>query len=666
MFHSKKVFYLIVPILILSSLLSCTRGSRYTFSNDSKPASRYTLDAHKAVTQELNFDDDRDFKDSQKGFIAKLEGPIKSKDGMKEIFDPAKFPSLTQGKPPETVNPSLWRQSQLTSINGLFRVSDHIYQVRGIDLANVSFIRGKKGWIIIDPLMTTETAKTALDLVRKNVENLPVTAIIFTHSHIDHFGGVYGMASKRELESGKIQVIAPKDFVYESVSENVIAGTAMSRRAEYMYARTLDFGPQGSVGTGLGSYTPSGEYAIARPTTTIDKDRSLLVDGVTIDFMFTPGAEAPTEMMAYFPRDNALCGAEILSHTMHNVQTLRGAQVRDSLMWSKHIQRALEKYSKADILFGSHHWPTFGNDRVVSHMASQRDLYKFIHDQSVNRLNKGLSGTELADSIELNKNLARNFANRGYYGSLSHNTRAVYDKYLGFFDGNPAHLNPLPDVESAKKTIAYMGGAGDVLEMAIKDYKAGEYRFVAEVLNKLVFAQPKNVKAKQLLADAYEQLAYQSENATWRNFYVQGAQELRYGVGMPAPPTASPAILSQMDSELLLDYLSVRVNSEKANGADLTLELNITDRNEKYYLTLRNSVLNYSMKKPQEQNRQLASDDNASISLKHGQFVKLAMGAVSFAELDEKNINYSGDKKVFDDLNETLDTFPNTFNIVTP
>ncbi|WP_412471639.1 alkyl/aryl-sulfatase [Halobacteriovorax sp. RT-1-4] len=666
MFHSKKLLYLITPALLLISLLGCTRAERYSFTNDPKPASRHTLDSHKAVSQELNFDDDRDFKDSQKGFIAKLEGPIKSKDGMKEIFDPAKFPSLTQGKPPETVNPSLWRQSQLTSINGLFRVTDHIYQVRGIDLANVSFIRGKKGWIVIDPLMTTETAKTALELVRKNVENLPVTAIIFTHSHLDHFGGVYGIASKRELESGKIQVIASKDFVYESVSENVIAGTAMSRRAEYMYARTLDFGPQGSVGTGLGSYTANGEYAIAKPTTIIDRDKSLVVDGVTIEFMFTPGAEAPTEMMAYFPRDNALCGAEILSHTMHNIQTLRGAQVRDSLKWSKHIQRGLEKYSKAEVLFNSHHWPTFGNDRVVSHMASQRDLYKFIHDQSVNRLNKGLSGTELSDSIKLNRNLARNFANRGYYGSLSHNTRAVYDKYLGFFDGNPAHLNPLPEVESAKRTIAYMGGAGDVLEMAIKDYKIGEYRFVAEVLNKLVFAQPKNVKAKQLLADTYEQLAYQSENATWRNFYVQAAQELRYGVGRPAPATASPAILSQMDTELLLDYLSVRVNSEKANGTDLTLELNITDRNQRYYLTLRNSVLNYSKKRPQEQNRQLASDDNASINLKHGQLVKLAMGAVSFAELDEKNINYSGDKKVFDALNETLDTFPNTFNIVTP
>ncbi|MFG1499576.1 alkyl sulfatase dimerization domain-containing protein [Halobacteriovorax sp. XZX-3] len=666
MFHSKKLLYLITPALLLISLLGCTRAERYSFTNDPKPASRHTLDSHKAVSQELNFDDDRDFKDSQKGFIAKLEGPIKSKDGMKEIFDPAKFPSLTQGKPPETVNPSLWRQSQLTSINGLFRVSDHIYQVRGIDLANVSFIRGKKGWIVIDPLMTTETAKTALELVRKNVENLPVTAIIFTHSHLDHFGGVYGIASKRELESGKIQIIASKDFVYESVSENVIAGAAMSRRAEYMYARTLDFGAQGSVGTGLGSYTANGEYAIAKPTTIIDKDKSLVVDGVTIDFMFTPGAEAPTEMMAYFPRDNALCGAEILSHTMHNIQTLRGAQVRDSLAWSKHIQRALEKYNKAEILFNSHHWPTFGNDRVVSHMASQRDLYKFIHDQSVNRLNKGLSGTELSDSIKLNRNLAKNFANRGYYGSLSHNTRAVYDKYLGFFDGNPAHLNPLPEVESAKRTIAYMGGAGDVLEMAIKDYKIGEYRFVAEVLNKLVFAQPKNVKAKQLLADTYEQLAYQSENATWRNFYVQAAQELRYGVGRPAPATASPAILSQMDTELLLDYLSVRVNSEKANGTDLTLELNITDRNQRYYLTLRNSVLNYSKKRPQEQNRQLASSDNASINLKHGQLVKLAMGAVSFAELDEKNINHSGDKKVFDALNETLDTFPNTFNIVTP
>lgn len=666
MLNQKFLLNFFLIVLVTTNFISCGKTGFYNFTSKSKEASKFTIDANKRTFSSLNFSDERDFDDAKNGFIATVTKPIRSLDGTKVIFDPKKYTSLTKGEAPATVNPSLWRQSQLTAINGLFKVSENIYQVRGLDLANASFIKGKKGWIVIDPLTTTETARAALNLVNKHVGNRPVTAVIFTHSHIDHYGGIYGVASKEELESGKVQVIAPMNFTFESVSENVIAGVAMSRRAEFMYARTLDFSVNGPIGTGLGSYVANGEYAIASPTIVINKDMNLTVDGTPIEFMFTPGAEAPTEMMAYFPTSNALCGAEILSHTMHNIQTLRGASVRDSLQWSKYIQKALEKYSKADVIFNSHHWPTFGNRNVIAFMSSQRDLYKFIHDQSVNRLNKGLSGTELSDSIKLNPNLAKQFSGRGYYGSLSHNTRAVYDKYLGFYDGNPAHLNPLPQTESAKKTIVYMGGAEKVLKNAILDFKKGEYRYVAEVLNKLVFARPENKKAKQLLADTYEQLAYQAENATWRNFYAQGAYELRNGRAQPASPTSSPEMLAAMDTELLLDYLSVRINGDKAVSKDLMIELNITDRGQKFYVSLRNSVLTYSAIDPKSQSRELASEGNASISLKHNQFVKLVMGAITFSQLQEEGIKHAGDQSVFNDLNQSLDNFPNTFNIVTP
>lgn len=656
------------PLVLSLILIGCSRSGSYTFNKDSKGASKVTKNVNQAMYSQLDFNDQTDFENAKRGFIATVEKPIMSKDGSKVIFESNKYTNLTKGDAPDTVNPSLWRQSQLTAINGLFKVNDYIYQVRGIDLANVSFVKGRNGWIVIDPLTTTETASAALELVNKHVERRPVTAIIFTHSHIDHFAGVYGIVSKKELEKGNIQVIAPVGFVHESVSENVIAGTAMSRRAEYMYARTLDFSKNGPVGTGLGSFVANGEYAIASPTKVIDKDMRLVVDGVPIEFMYTPEAEAPTEMMAYFPRSNALCGAEILSHTMHNIQTLRGAQVRNSLAWSKHIQHAIERFGQADVLFNSHHWPTFGNNEVVSFMSIQRDLYKFINDQAVNRLNQGMSGTELSDSIELNPNIAKEFGNRGYYGSLSHNTRAVYDKYLGFFNGNPAELNPLPQVEAAKKTIAYMGGSDKVLNLAVEDFKKGEYRFVAEVLSKLVFAQPENTKAKQLLADTYEQLAYQSENATWRNFYVQGAFELRNGPAAPASSTASPAILAEMDTELLLDYLSVRINAKKSIDKEAIVELSISDKNQKFYVSLRNSVLTYSKKRPRKQERQLASaNESAKISLEHKDFVALAMGATNISELEKKNkVALSGNREMLTNLQNSLDVFPNTFNIVTP
>ncbi|WP_419173098.1 alkyl/aryl-sulfatase [Halobacteriovorax sp.] len=659
--------HLLTPLLLTLIIIGCSRGGSYDFNKESKGASSFTKESNQALYSELDFNDQSDFEDAKRGFIATVQSPIMSKDGTKVVYEPKKFSHLTKGDAPETVNPSLWRQSQLNSINGLFKINEYIYQVRGIDLANVSFVKGRKGWIVIDPLTATETSRAALELINKHVERRPVTAVIFTHSHLDHFGGVYGVANKKDLNSGKVKVYAPVGFTHESVSENVIAGAAMSRRAEYMYARTLDFNIQGPIGTGLGNFVANGEYAIARPTKVIDKDMRLVVDGVPIEFIYTPGAEAPTEMMAYFPRSNALCGAEIITHTMHNIQTLRGAQVRDSLAWSKHIQHALEKYGKADVLFSSHHWPTFGNENVVSFMSTQRDLYKFIHDQTVNRLNQGMTGTELADSIKLNPNIAKEFGNRGYYGSLSHNTRAVYDKYLGFFNGNPAELNPLPQVESAKKTIAYMGGDAKVLDLAVRDFKKGEYRYVAEVLNKLVYAQPENVKAKQLLADTYEQLAYQAENATWRNFYAQGAYELRNGVGSPASATASPAILAEMDTELLLDYLAVRVNGEKAKNKDISIELNVTDKKQRYYISLRNSVLTYSSKAPSKKQRELASSSDNKIEIKHAQLVELAMGAATFKQLNKRDdVSFNGDQNALNELSSSLDIFPKTFNIVTP
>src|SRR5450759_5058869 len=480
--------------------------------------------------------------------------------------------------------------------HGLFKVTDRIYQVRGHDLSVISFIDADKGWIVIDPLISTETAKASLDLVLQNVKSKPVTAVIYTHSHIDHFGGVKGVVSEEDVRSGDVRVIAPEGFLEAAVSENVIAGDAMGRRAGYMYGSLLPKGPRGQIDAALGKTTSSGTISLIEPTDYISETGSTMkVDGIDLEFQVTPGTEAPAEMNFFFPGMSALCMAENCSHNLHNLLTLRGAQVRDARAWSHYLCEAIELYAdKADMVFTSHHWPVWGRDDLVRYMARQRDMYRYLHDQTVRLMNSGYTGIEIAEMMELPPSLSREWYNRGYYGSVSHNVKAVYQRYMGWFDGNPANLHPLPPVESGRRYVEFMGGAESLLSKAKAAFDAGEYRWVAQVVNHLVFADPDNEEARALQADALEQMGYQSENATWRNFYLTGAMELRDGVAPAVSASESGTdIIKSLSPDMILDYMAIHVDPEKAAGKSIAVGVDFTDTGQQFVLTLENSVLNH-------------------------------------------------------------------------
>jgi len=500
--------------------------------------------------------------------------------------------------PPATVNPSLWRQGRLNNICGLFEVAPSIYQVRGMDISNVTFIAGDSGWVVIDPLTGAENAAAALDLVNEHLGRRPVHAVIFTHSHTDHFGGVHGVVSEEDVSSGRVQVIAPAGFLEAAISENVLAGTVMLRRAMYMYGVLLPKDAQGHVDTGLGKGLPAlPTVGLIAPTREItDTGEELTIDGVRMTFQITPGTEAPAEMNIHLPDLRALCMAENCTANQHNVYTLRGAQVRDALAWSKYIDESLARYAPlSDVLFASHHWPRWGTEDLSGYLASQRDAYRYVHDQTLRLANLGLTMNEIAETLELPPGLGDEFFNRGYYGTVSHNSKAVYQRYLGWFDANPAHLNPHPPVEGAKRYVQFMGGSDSVLEQARRSYDEGDYRWVAEVVNHVVFAEPDNEPARLLQADALEQLGYQAESGPWRDFYLTGAMELRSngtalkGLGGNA---LGPGLVKAMTVELLVDLLGVRLNGERSRGFRLEANLEIVDRGgERWMLGVAHGVV---------------------------------------------------------------------------
>lgn len=549
-----------------------------------------TIAANKASVKALDFSDRRDFERAEKGFIATFD------DGI-AAYDPTSYDFVT-GEAPDTVNPSLWRQSKLLAKHGLFEVSDGIYQVRSFDLSNVTFIEGDTGWIVVDPLISKEAAIRAKALVDRELGKKAVSAVLITHSHIDHYGGIRGLFTEEEIEAGNFEIITPDGFVLETVSENILAGNAMSRRASYMFGGLLPRNPEGQVGVGLGQAISSGEPGLLYPTREITEDfESFEVDGVPIEFMLTLGAEAPSEYMFYMPEQRAFCQAEIINHTLHNLYTPRGAKVRDGKLWSAYIDRAIQKYAdKTDVSFGSHHWPVWGEEDVNELWRGQRDLYRYIHDQTVRLANEGYTMHEIPERLELPESLASRFANRGYYGTLSHNSKAQYQLYFGYFDGNPANLNPLPPTKEAKKFVDYVGGAEAVLEKAEADYDAGEFRFAATALNHLVFAEPENMEARNLLAKVYRQLAYQAESGSWRNFYLTGAQELTQGVmDLPRPNTASPDMIKSIPMNLYFDLLAVKIDGTKAAKKDLELNFVITDTDQKAHLFLSGGALHHRM-----------------------------------------------------------------------
>ncbi|OII68903.1 alkyl/aryl-sulfatase [Streptomyces sp. CC77] len=559
-------------------------------STGAKPAEPGIAEANRAVLRRFPFDDDQDLRDARRGFMGTTRESVVRDATGRTVWDLDAYGFLDQDCP-DTANPSLWRQSRLCSDHGLFEVTGGIYQVRGFDLSNMTLVEGERGVLVIDPLLCAETAAAGLALYRSHRGERPVTGVLYTHSHVDHFGGVRGVVTDEDVAGG-VPVYAPQGFLEHAVSENVYAGTAMSRRAAYMYGAALPKGERGQIGAGLGQTVSTGAVGLIPPTVDVTRTgQTETVDGIRMVFQLTPGTEAPAELNIHFPDRAALCMAENATHNLHNLLTLRGAQVRDPRVWARYLTEAIALFADTtDTAFASHHWPVWGRDRVVRFLSEQRDLYAYLHDQTLRMLNEGLTGTEIAELMELPPALERAWHTHGYYGSVSHNTKAVYQRYLGWFDGNPAHLWEHPPVESARRYVAFMGGADEVLRRARQSYADGDFRWVAQVVNHVVFAEPDNAEARALQADALEQLGYGSENGTWRNFYLTGALELRHGtLGTPTSST-SPDLLTALTLEQLCDALAIRVDGPRSWDADITVRWNLTD-GDPVTLRLRNGVL---------------------------------------------------------------------------
>ena len=595
-----------------------------------------------------SFADRTDFTSADRGFIGKLTPGVVTMSDGRVIWDNDAYGFL-DGECPDTANPSLWRQGQLCARQGLYEVTDGIYQVRGLDLSNISFVEGGRGVIVIDPLISVECAAAALGLYRRHRGDRPVTAVIYTHSHGDHFGGVRGVLP----DGADIPVIAPAGFMEHAVSENIYAGTAMNRRAVYMYGAELPKDARGQIGCGLGQTTSTGTVSLVPPTLDITRTgQEEVVDGVRIIFQITPGTEAPAEMNFYFPGNRTLCMAENATHNLHNLLTLRGAVVRNPHTWAHYLTEAIELFAgESDALFASHHWPTWGQREITTFLTQQRDLYAYLHDQTLRLLNKGYTGIEIAEMIELPPALEQAWNARGYYGSVSHNVKAIYQHYMGWFDGNPAHLWELPPEPSARKHVEYMGGAQAIIQRA----QAGDEdpRWVAQVLNYVVFDDPGNHVARDLLAKTYERLGRGAENGTWRDFYLQGAGELHGERARTPISTTSPDVMMALTVDQLFDSIAILVDGPRAWEEDLTIDWNFTDLKKEVRLRLANGVLTQSR------------PDNAS----RAQLTLTLTKPQLLAMLDTQSlagVQAEGDQQALATLLGVLDTADPQFNIVIP
>lgn len=637
--------------------LSCQQVSAQ--SKDAEPATRA---ANEAFVKSLPFSDRADFDDVKRGFIATLPDGVIAGPAGKPAWDTKPYAFLQSDTVPATVNPSLWRQAQLNAVNGLFEVTERVYQVRGLDLANLTIIEGDTGLILIDPLLSNETARAALDLYLGNRPAKPVVAVIYSHSHIDHFGGAKGVISAEDAASGKVKVIAPDGFMEHAVAENVIAGNAMSRRAQYMYGLTLPVGERAQIDEGLGKGLSRGTISLIAPNDLIKQSyETRTIDGVEIEFHLVPGSEAPSEMLMYFPQFKLLDMAEDATHNMHNLYTLRGAEIRDGRLWSHYLDEAILRYGeRTDAVIAQHHWPMWGNARIVAFLKKQRDLYKFIHDQTVRLLNHGLTPTEIAEQLKLPASLAGEWSARGYYGTLSHNAKAVYQFYLGWYDANPADLNPLPRAEAARKQVEYMGGSEAVLKRAREDFASGQYRWVASITSQLVFADPADKAARDLGADALEQLGYQSEAATWRNAYLAGAAELRNGAPAPQISTANADLLKGVSIDLAFDFLGVRLNAAKAEGKHIVINWTFTDSNETFVMNLENSALTHRA-------GPLADNADAGVKLTRAALDAITLKQRTFlGSLVTGDVSISGNPLKLRELFGLLDDFTPDFDIIEP
>lgn len=637
-----------------------------TQPGETEGATTITAEANAEWYEKLDFSDRREFANAERGWLDNAEGRIIDGDDNRSAWDLQSYGDLNRDAP-DTVNPSLWRNTQLNAKAGLFEVCDGIYQVRGFDMANTTFIRTDHGWIVFDVLMCKENMKAAKELMENRFGPLDIKAVLYSHSHVDHFGGVEGVITreqvadaklslKKQLASGKTLVLAPAGFLKHAISENVYAGIAMARRAQFQYGTVLDKGEKGALSVGIGMGQSTGTVALIAPTYEIGEDvPKLTIDGLEIEFQLTPGTEAPAEMNAYFPKYRALWMAENCTGTMHNLYTLRGAEVRDANDWAKYIIEADQRFcDKTDVVFQSHNWPHW-SEEIHDYLLNTAAIYKFIHDQTLHYMNQGYTSTEVAAMLTLPEKLEKVWYTRPYYGTLAHNAKAVYQKYLGWYDANPVNLNPLPPSDTAKKLVEYLGSTDAVLRKARKDFEKGDYQWVAQITKELVFADPSNQKARNLCADALEQLGYQAESGAWRNAYLMGAAELRKGnlSGLARTANGLGSAMKEMTVDMLLDYISILTDANAAQNDDVTLNLIVTDVNEKFYVTRKNGILlSYS-----GENR---PDAQATVTCKRLQLLALMQGQQA------GQVQVSGDATALKRLLAYASKFEKTFNVIEP
>lgn len=629
-----------------------------------KPATQTIVKQQEQVLDDLPFHDQQDFDDAARGFIGRREQKTVTNTNGDVVWDIESYNFLSEESPdtcPDTANPSLWRQSSLNALDGLYEVVEGIYQVRGLDLANTTIVEGDEGIIVIDPLTSEETGAAALALYQQYRGSRPVKAIIYTHPHADHFGGVRGFVTQKQVDSGEVRIFAPEGFLEHAVSENVYVGTAMSRRAAYMYGAALERSPQAQVGAGLGQTLSTGTITLIAPTDEITKTgQKITVDGVLMEFQMAPGTEAPTEMLIYFPHRKALCAAEDATHTFHNLLTLRGAQVRDPHAWSRYLTESIDLFGgNAEVVFASHHWPTWGTDRVVEFLTNQRDLYAYVHDQTLRLLNKGLNGPEIAEQISLPPAIEKAWNTRGYYGSVNHNVKAIYQRYMGWFDGNPAHLWEHIPTERAKRYVKVIGGVDQTVNRAQEAFDIGDFRWASELLNHAIFAHPEHSQARALLADTYEQLGYGSENGTWRNFFISGSTELRsVNFGTPTHSVSSD-VVAQLTPEMVFDSLAIQINGPMAWDERLSIRVVLTDKEYNYSLWLSNGALIYNTAPH-------STGGDMTLTTTTRGLPAIAVIGLDAEALEKAGIKVTGDTTVLDRLSALLDPGDPNFNIVTP
>ncbi len=564
------------------------------FHPKGKPPSEHTIRVLQEARSDLPFADDRDFEEQQRGFIAAPESKKIMADAGHVAWDLERFDFLLESDDFESIHPSLVRQSKLNMNFGLYEVSPGIYQVRGFDLSNITFVRGETGWIVFDPLISAETARAAKELVDEHLDVLPIVAVVYSHSHGDHWGGVRGIVDEADVQAGTVQIIAPRDFMSYAIAENVSAGNAMNRRLFYQYGVLLPASPYGYVGQGLAQGTSSGSVGLIAPTRIIEDDfEELTIDGVRMVFQNTPNTEAPSEMNTWFPDMKALWTAENVTGTFHNIYTLRGTLIRDALAWSKYINEALYLYGKdAEVMFASHHWPRWGNERIQEVLRGQRDLYANMNNQVLHLANQGVTINQIHNVYETPKSISQQWYNRGYHGSPEHNSRGVINRFLGYWDVNPVNLIPLSPSESAPIYVEMMGGSDKIMSKGRELFDEGRYLEASEILDKLIHAEPQNRPAKDLLADVYEQIGYQQENPGLRNSFLAGAYELRSGIPEGATPESlTPDVARAMTTELFLDFLGILMDSRKAEGLEFTMNLVTPDNGEQYVVELSNATL---------------------------------------------------------------------------